>query len=115
MADSKLTVPITLQKSLGRNGKYTATIGPVTGCGKTQAEAKQHLLDNLRAALTAAAIDPAFARDDDGSLIVAVPDYSGVIHWRVDERGPRSITGCDGPPRESLASVPHYTVLGPAA
>lgn len=115
MTDSKLTVPIHMQRSFGRGGSYKATFGPVAGYGKTQAEAKQNLADNLQAALAAASADPAFARDDDGSLIVAIPDYSGVIHWKVDERGPRSITGCDGPPRRSLESVPHYTVLGSAA
>lgn len=115
MSVSKLAVPITLQKSLGRGGTYKATFGPIAGYGKTQTEAKQNLLDNLHATLAASSVDPAFARDDDGSLIVAVPDYSGVIHWKIDERGPRSITGCDGPPRKSLETVPHYRVLGSAS
>ena len=115
MYDSKITVPITIQRPSGPGGTYRATLGPVVGYGKTQAEAKQSLLDNLRAALDAASVDPAFARDGDGSLIVAVSDCSGVTHWKVDGRGPRSITGCDGPPRKSLESVPHYTVLGSAA
>lgn len=115
MTDSKLTVPIVLQKSLGRGGTYKATLGPIAGYGKTQAEAKQNLLENLHAALAAASVDPAFARDDDGSLIVAVPDYSGVVHWRVGDGEPRAITACDGPPRKSLETTPHYTVLGHAA
>jgi hypothetical protein len=113
--DSKLTIPVQIRKAFGRGGTYTAQLGPIVGHGRTQAEAKQNLAGNLQAALAAASVDPAFARDDDGSLIVALPHYSGVIHWRIDERGPRSITGCDGPPRESLATVPHYTLLGPAA
>lgn len=114
MPDSKLTVPIHMHKQFGRNGQYVASLGPISGYGRTQAEAKQDLADNLRAALNAASVDPAFARDDDGSLIVALPNCSGVTHWKVDDRGPRSITGCDGPPRESLASVPHYAVLDTA-
>lgn len=112
MPDSKLTLPIHMHKQWGRNGQYVASLGPVAGYGRTQAEAKQNLADNLQAALHAASVDPAFARDDDGSLIVAVPNYGGVVHWKVDDRGPRSITGCDGPPRESLETTPHYTVLG---
>lgn len=114
MIDSKLSVPIQVKKQFGRHGMYTAICGVVLGHGRTQVEAKQDLLNNLLAALAAATADPAFARDDDGSLIVALPNYSGVVHWKVDDRGPRSITGCDGPPRESLASVPHYAVLDPA-
>lgn len=112
MAESKLTIPIDMRKDWGRNGHYKASLGSIVGYGRTQAEAKQDLADNLLAALVAASVDPAFARDDDGSLIVALPNYSGVEHWRIHDDNPRCITGCDGPPRESLETVPHYTVLG---
>lgn len=112
MTDSKLTIAIQLQKSFGRHGTYKAAFGPIVGYGKTQAEAKQSLSENLLAALAASSVDPAFARDDDGSLIVALPNHAGVIHWRVGDGEPRAITGCDGPPRKSLETVPHYTVLG---
>lgn len=113
MADAKLTIPIDIQKGWGRQGQYTASVGPIAGRGRSMAEAKDDLLANLLAALSAGSVDPAFARDDDGSLIVAVQGLvGGVTHWRVGDDNPRPITGCDGPPRKSLETTPHYTALG---
>jgi hypothetical protein len=113
MGDSRITIPIAVHKGWGRQGEYSVSVGPISGRGRTLSEAKQALADNILTALTGAAVGPAFARDDDGGLIVAVQGLvGGVTHWKVDDRGPRAITGCDGPPRKSLEGCHHYTVLG---
>lgn len=115
MAEPKITLPVQVTKGWGREGQYTVSLGPIAGYGRTLAEAKQALVDNLAQALTNWAQNPAFARDDDGSLVVAVQGPTGVAHWVVRDDEPREITYCDGPPRQSLQGCHHYTVLGPDA
>lgn len=93
------------------DGRWTATLGPVRAHGRTKTVALKALAEAVVHALTALDAEPAFARDDDGSIIAAVPKWSGVAHYRVTDEGVRCITGCDGPPAKSLEGCHHYTVL----
>ena len=115
MPEPKITLPVQVKKDWGRNGQYRVSFGPVSGYGRTLAEAKQKLIDALQQALTNWAEEPAFARDDDGSLVVAIQGPTGVAHWVIRDDKPRSISYGDGPPRQSLQGCHHYTVLGPDA
>lgn len=95
------------------DGRWTATLGPVKAYGRTKTVALKALAEAVVHALTRLDAEPAFARDDDGSLIAAVPRWHGTEHYRVTDDGVRSIAGCAGGPAESLEGTHHYTVLGP--
>ena len=86
-----------------RNSRYVAEAGPVRAYGKTKTQALQRLSVLILEALTHMDAEPAFARDaESGEFLAAVPTPYGVTHWKVDERGYRSITFTDGPAAESL-------------
>lgn len=93
------------------DGRWTAKLGPVTAHGRTKTVALRALTDALLTALSRMDAEPAFARDDDGSLIAAVPRWHGTEHFRVTGEGVRSIAGCDGPPAKSLEGCHHYTAI----
>ncbi|MGW4834706.1 hypothetical protein [Streptomyces globisporus] len=113
MTKTKISLDVDVQKGWGKQGHYTLSVGPISGRGRTLVEAKADLSHNILQALSAGSVDPAFARDDDGGIVVAIQGVvGGVTHWKVDNiRGPRPIAGCDGPPRESLQGCHHYEVL----
>jgi len=97
--------------------KYRIRLGKITGYGRSMAECKHDFVTRLEQAIERLDTDPAFAVDDDGSLIVAVQHSHGVVHWRIPKLPgggfgqPRSVTAADGPPRASLASTWHYSIL----
>jgi hypothetical protein len=93
------------------DSRWTATLGPVKVYGRTKTVALKALAEAVVHGLSRLDAEPAFARDDDGSLIAAVPRWHGVEHYRVTGDGVRSIAGCDGPPAKSLEGCHHYTVL----
>lgn len=81
----------------------------VIGRGDTRAAAKQHLAEQL--ALMATTIDgePAFARDDDGSMVLALDRPWGIEWYRgTDTTARRNSTGDrrTGGPAADLARVP---------
>lgn len=110
--ESRLSFPVRVLRSV-LDKRVQMTLGPVTGWGRTARDASIDLRNRVLAALAALDTDPAFARDDDGSLIVAVQMHHGVVHWKIPADGgaPRSITACGGPPRKSLEGTYHYTIL----
>jgi hypothetical protein len=105
----RLALPIDVSKTLGL---WTASLGVLRGAGSTQGEA----LADLGRLLTTLAEhhddEAAFAIDDDGTWIAAVPDGTGgSTEYRVypDHAG---ITGASNePPAESLRRVHHYSVI----
>jgi len=113
--ETRLSFPVKVLRTGAATAarKVQMRLGPLTGWGRTNRDAAVDLRNQVLAALGALDTDPAFARDDDGSLIVAVQMHHGVVHWKVPDDGgaPRQITGCDGPPRKSLETTPHYTIL----
>ncbi len=114
MSDRKSTtvaLPATAWKGFGRGAQWTVASGRVTGHGDTLGAARTRAAATVADLLANVTTPPAFARDDDGSLIVAVAHGSGVLHYRVTGDRAREVSFCDGPPAESLARVPHYTPL----
>lgn len=105
----RLALPIDMSESLGI---CTASLGTLRGLGSTRKEA----LADLGRLLTTLAEhnddEAAFAIDDNGTWIAAVPDgMGGSTEYRVypDHAG---ITGASNePPAESLRRVPHYSVI----
>jgi len=95
-----------------KSTRWRIRLAKISAYGRSISDAKADFTRKLYEGIERMDTDPAFARDDDGSLIVAVQQSQGVVHYRVDGDHVRPITGCDGPPRESLASVWHYRVLG---
>lgn len=99
----------------GRNARWVATLGRVTGYGDTQTQAKADLAGNLMAQLLAEPQRPAFATDSDGSVIVAVPAVYGtgsdVWRWPPGE-APRCNTSTSHAPAQALAGIHHYTLPG---
>ncbi|WP_030247959.1 hypothetical protein [Streptomyces sp. NRRL S-455] len=93
------------------DSRWTATLGPVKAHGRTKTAALKALAEEVVHGLSRLDAEPAFARDDDGSLIAAVPRWHGVEHYRVTEEGVRSTAACDGPPAKSLEGTHHYTVI----
>ena len=110
--ETKLSFVVQVVRSV-LDRRVRMRLGPVEGTGRTARDAGIDLRARVLAALESLDTNPAFARDDDGSLIVAVQTTAGVVHWRVPADGgaPRQITGCDGPPRKSLEGTYHYTIL----
>lgn len=112
-----LTVEIVRDNLAIKATKYRIKLGKITGYGRSMAECKADFAGRLEQAVERLDTDPAFAVDDDGSLIVAVQESHGVVHWKVPRLPgggfgqPRSITATDGPPRKSLAGIWHYSVL----
>lgn len=93
------------------DSRWTAQLGPVKAYGRTKTVALKALAEEVVHALSRLDAEPAFARDDDGSLIAAVPRWHGVDHYRVTDEGARCITACDGPPAKSLEGTHHYTAV----
>ena len=86
--DTTIRMPVTVTRNNGsdKSRRYTATYGPwqhpIEAEGSTPTEAKANLTALLAAALHAVRADePRFARDDNGAVHVAVPDYDGGSRW----------------------------------
>jgi hypothetical protein len=84
------------------------------GRGKTLKAAKAELAQQIALATETVNIEPAFARDDDGTVIVALDRPWGFEWYRVtDTHAQRISTGDRHPegPAADLARVDHYKVL----
>ncbi len=115
-ASVKLQVTVTRNPGSHKSRRYTASYGEwpraIEAEGATAAEAKDRLTGILATALGAIMTgQPSFARDDDGSLMVAVPSFNGGSHhWRVNGEA-RLNTFDSRPPGEAFASCHHMTVI----
>ncbi len=112
--DTTVTLPATARQSLGRPRTRTWTVtvlGRVSGSGDTLPAARTAAADAAAEYIRHAADGPAFARDADGALIVAVPDGSGTAVYRVtgDRWSLNSYSG--GTPADAVAGCYHWTVL----
>lgn len=94
---------------VARYGRYPQDI---EATGKTQADAKANLTAALIKALDMITTqEPAFGRDDDGALLVAVPAADGGSkHWRVTDTA-RCNTVSSTPAAEAFTSCYHQTVI----
>lgn len=110
-----LSIPlsgITVHRPAKRGDDHELTMGRIAGRGTTLAAAKADLARQIIATCESVAVDPAYARDDDGSLIVALARPWGVDEYRITSEGHRLIStyapGC-ADPVALLARTHHYT------
>ncbi|MFI9052464.1 hypothetical protein [Streptomyces sp. NPDC053427] len=86
------------------------------GRGSTLKAAKAELARQIAVATETVNVEPAFARDDDGSLIVAIDRPWGVEEYRITDAGWRNVGTYDRDtrtPAEWLAATHHYTPVPP--
>lgn len=108
---------VTVRRPLKRGDGYRLELGKFVARGTTLAAARDDLARQLGLTVESVNVDPAFARDDDGtSVIVALARPWGVDEYRITEQG-HKLTGCYAPdyadPAALLAKTHHYTVLPP--
>jgi len=116
--EATVRLGVTVQRNEGshRSRRYTAYFGSyprsIEAEGSTAAEAKERLTAMLVTAITAIRDGkPRFARDDDGSVMVAVPNaYGGSVHWRVNETAWGG-TWDSRPPAEAFGDCYHMTLI----
>jgi hypothetical protein len=105
-----LALPIDVSKT--PQGTCTALLGALRGIGRTEWEALADLGRLLTALAEHHGDEAAFAIDDDGDYLVAVPDgMGGSVEYNVcaDHAG---ITGASAkPPAEFLRRLSRYRVI----
>ncbi|MFF3256993.1 hypothetical protein ACFYWP_39835 [Actinacidiphila glaucinigra] len=105
---------IDVQRPTQHGDGYRLEIGRFIARGTTLAAAKADLARQIALAIETVTTDLAFARDDDGTLLVAVDRPWGIDTHRVTEQGHRliSCSNRDGrTPEEDLAACDHYTLV----
>lgn len=107
--DTTATLPATAKRHADRS--WSAEFAGIIAYGPTLATARATLAESIAAVIRHASQSPAFARDDDGTLIVAVPDGTGVASWRVTDESARLTCHSTGTPWETVASVHHYSPI----
>ncbi len=115
--DASVKLPVTVTKNPGRKAGYTAAYGrypyDIEARGATAAEARANLTAALATAVkTAIEARPAFARDDDGALWVAVPAADGGSRWwRVTADSARHNTSSSSPTAEAFGTCTGMTII----
>jgi hypothetical protein len=90
----------------------TTTAAGLTADGPNPTVARERLAAKVDQALTRAALEPAFATDSDGSLIVVVPSvHGGSNTYRIADGQARNTGSGSGDPDEQVARVHHYTEI----
>ncbi|MER5482588.1 hypothetical protein ABT024_05140 [Streptomyces sp. NPDC002812] len=116
-APETLNIPlpgITVHRPARRGDGWRIALGRFEGRGTTLAAAKDHLAAQLTTTVETLAAEPAFARDDDGALVVAIDRPWGIDWYRATDTSARLIcTGQRHPegPAADLSRVHHYTPL----
>jgi predicted RNase H-like HicB family nuclease len=115
--EASVRIPVTVTKNPGRKAGYTASYGQyphdIEARGATAAEARANLTAALATALTTIRdAEPSFARDDDGTFMVAVPAADGGSHWwRVGSEKARRNAMSSHPAAEAFTGIYHFTVI----
>lgn len=107
--DTTANLPATATRHANRS--WSAEFAGIIAYGPSLAAARATLAELIGAVVRHASSSPGFARDDDGTLIVAVPDGVGVATWRVTDDGARMTSHSAGTPMESVTRVPHYSPI----
>jgi hypothetical protein len=97
-----------------RGEGWRVTMGRIEGRGTSVAAAKKDLAAQLATTVECLNVDPAFARDDDGALIVAVDRPWGIDTFRATQETARLISSGNRHPEgpaADLARVHHFTPL----
>jgi hypothetical protein len=115
--DASVKLPVTVTKNPGRNAGYTAAYGQyphdIEARGATAAEARANLAGALATAVkTVIEARPAFARDADGALWVAVPAADGGSRWwRVTADAARYNASSSSPAAEAFGGCVGMTIV----
>lgn len=107
--DTTASLPAMATRHADRS--WSAEFAGIVAYGPTLAAARATLADLIGSVVRHASSPPAFARDDDGTLVVAVPDGVGVASWRVTDESARMTCHSTGTPAESVARVHHYSTI----
>ncbi|MET7784735.1 hypothetical protein ABZU94_39365 [Streptomyces mirabilis] len=105
---------VATQRPARRGDGWRLRLAALVGRGSTQAAAKRHLAEQIELMAETIAVEPAFARDDDGAVVVALDRPWGFEWYRVTDTYARRISTGDRHPQgpaADLARVDHYTVL----
>ncbi|MEV5998916.1 hypothetical protein AB0M25_06425 [Streptomyces griseomycini] len=105
---------VATQRPARRGDGWRLRLAALVGRGSTQAAAKRHLAEQIALMAETIAVEPAFARDDDGDLIVALDRPWGIEWYRATDTHARRISTGDRHaegPAADLARVDHYTLL----
>ncbi len=109
-----VTIPASAHKGFGRDAGWTVAVvdgSMVVGVGSSLAQARMNAATTAVDVIRTAMDGPAFALDDDGGLVVAVPWGTGSIHYKVRDGHVFMITSTVHAPHESLTGCHHYTPL----
>jgi hypothetical protein len=115
--EATVQLPVTVTKNPGRKAGYTAAYGrypyDIEVRGATAAEARANLTAALATAVkTVIEARPAFARDADGALWVAVPAADGGSRWwRVTADSARHNTSSGSPAAEAFGGCTGMTII----
>jgi hypothetical protein len=111
-------VPCTLRpadvfSSRRRPVSWDADVGQAHGHGTSMGRAEAALAEKIAAMLERGQAEPAFARDDDGALVVIIPDVinGGHATYRITETGARNVAAGDGDPEQAVKRVHHWTPI----
>lgn len=107
--DTTANLPATATRHANRS--WSAEFAGIIAYGPTLAAARATLAETIGAVVRHASSPPGFARDDDGTMVVAVPDGIGVATWRVTDESARMTCHSVGTPMESVARVHHYSPI----
>ncbi|MFD4933477.1 hypothetical protein [Streptomyces virginiae] len=116
-APETLNVPlpgITVHRPARRGDGWRVALGRMEGRGTTLAAAKADLAVQLTTTVETLNVEPAFARDDDGALVVALDRPWGVDEYRITDAGHRLIGSYArdyGDPATLLAKTHHFTPI----
>ena len=105
------TVPMPALATKRADRSWSVTFCGIIAYGPTLSAARANLAETVARVIGHASSSPAFARDDDGTMIVAVPDGTGVATYRVTDDGARLTSHSAGTPEESVGRVPHYSPI----
>jgi hypothetical protein len=111
-------VPCTLRPADVFSGRrrpvsWDADAGQAHGHGTSMGRAEAALAEKIAAMLERGQLEPAFARNDDGALVVIVPDViNGGSHaYYVREDGAYPVGSSIGEPDDRAGSVHHWTPI----
>ncbi|KIF05170.1 hypothetical protein PL81_14670 [Streptomyces sp. RSD-27] len=116
-APETLNIPlpgITVHRPARRGDDWRVALGPMEGRGATLGAAKAHLAAQLTLTVETLHVKPAFARDDDGAVVVAIDKPWGCDWYRATDATALLIcTGKRHPegPAADLGRVQHLKVL----
>ncbi|MGW0757098.1 hypothetical protein ACWD1Y_11520 [Streptomyces sp. NPDC002814] len=108
---------VAVQRPSRRGEPWRVTLSRfMFGRGSTLKAAKAEFARQVAVATETVNVQPAFARDDDGSLIVAIDRPWGVEEYRITDAGYK-LTGTydrdSRTPAQWLAATHHYTPVPP--